>query len=320
MIDVKALVESCDNIGVWIQSTDRFKMDVICNSNTAVGVDIDGASNHGEGYAICKSNGSGVVVESGCYHIMVDAICSNGTGNGVDIHQPVSGVMHDIKVKAICTTNNGQGIRVFADNAGAIIRDVTIDSPICMENSQSPVTTHSGVLLTVDNAGALDSISVKGGRCGDRQGVQTQKYGVYIYGTGTITDVTVDGVDVTDNVTAGVLSALSIQTLRVTNCPGYNPIGKVTNAFDTTNDDIELYGDAAVPDASTVYVVRNADVIISSTDSGNTDNAILIKDNLGNQINPVALSTLDAYYLPIGYQIDWGAFTGAAPTVVVCFI
>ena len=101
---------------------------------------------------------------------------------------------------------------------------------------------------------------------------------------------------------------------------GFNPVGKIANAFDTTNDRIEIGGDAAVPAASTVYTVCNMDVLISSTDSGSADNAILIKDPGGNVINPAALSTLDAYYVPRNHQVDWGAYTGAAPTVVVSFV
>ncbi len=93
---------------------------------------------------------------------------------------------------------------------------------------------------------------------------------------------------------------------------------KATNPFHVASATISPFGTSASPTASTTYQVWGMDLIISSTNSGNNNNAILIYDKVGNQINPTALSTLDAYYLPIGYKINWGAFTGTAPTVVVC--
>ncbi len=86
---------------------------------------------------------------------------------------------------------------------------------------------------------------------------------------------------------------------RITNNIGFNPVGKKTNPFDTTNDLIEFYGDSASPEPSTDYVIYHCDILISSTDSGNSDCDILIKDKNGNQINPSALSSLDAYYVPV---------------------
>jgi len=100
---------------------------------------------------------------------------------------------------------------------------------------------------------------------------------------------------------------------------GVNPYGKITNPFYNTSPyGIGLKGTAATPTASRTYNIQNLDCIISSTNSGNADNAIQIKDPAGNNVNPTTLSTLDGYFLPIRYQINWGAFTGAAPTVVAC--
>lgn len=109
-------------------------------------------------------------------------------------------------------------------------------------------------------------------------------------------------------------------SIKVLNNRGYNPFGVDANPFDTTNDLLRPSGDAAVPAASTDYVVEGIDLVLSSTDSGNTDCAIQIKDADGNNINPSTLSTLSFIYLPIGYKVNWGAFTGAAPTVVATFV
>lgn len=101
---------------------------------------------------------------------------------------------------------------------------------------------------------------------------------------------------------------------------GYNPVGLKAAPFDAANGFIEVDGSSATPTASTDYVIKNMDVLIYSSDSGNTDNAIIIDDPNGVQVNQVALSTMDAQYVPRGYIINWGAFTGAAPTCKVVFI
>lgn len=107
----------------------------------------------------------------------------------------------------------------------------------------------------------------------------------------------------------------------VKNNKGYNPIGKVATSFDTTNDLIKLSGTGAVPVSTKTYTVCNSDIYINSSDSGGADCDIAINDNLGNQIYPQTgtVSTLNGVFVPIGYQITWGTFSGADPTVIVCF-
>jgi len=105
---------------------------------------------------------------------------------------------------------------------------------------------------------------------------------------------------------------------------GFNPIGVMANPFDTTNDELEPGGDAATPTASTDYVVNYADVMLSTSDSGNTDCSIQMKDSSGNSLGAAlagaGINTALIYFLPVGYQINWGAFTGVAPTVIASFI
>lgn len=102
------------------------------------------------------------------------------------------------------------------------------------------------------------------------------------------------------------------------NIYGFNPLGAITNPFDTTDNTIgHPAGNAASPSASTDYTVRGVDVYISSTDSGNTDCAIMLKDPSGNNLLQSTLSTIQDMYIPLGYKLNWGAFTGAAPTVTV---
>jgi len=106
---------------------------------------------------------------------------------------------------------------------------------------------------------------------------------------------------------------------------GFQPIGIIANPFSDTADVFTheaavLGGAAAAPTASTDYTVQSIPIIISSTDSANTDCAIVIKDPAGNSVLQAALSTVDYLHVPPGYMVNWGAFTGAAPTVTVSFL
>jgi hypothetical protein len=119
--------------------------------------------------------------------------------------------------------------------------------------------------------------------------------------------------------------------MRCKNNAGFNPYGKIIGG----NTPVVWYpfynapyftiglnpsGNASGPDPSQDYTVTGLDIIVSSTDSANANNAIVIKDQNGNQINPTALHTLDHMYLPVGWKINWGAYTGVKGTVVVCGI
>ena len=106
------------------------------------------------------------------------------------------------------------------------------------------------------------------------------------------------------------------------NNSGYNPVGVIATPFDTTNDLLELNGDSAVPVSTKTYVVCTAGCYINSTDSGGADCDIAIQDADGVLVYPQSgtVSTLNGVYVPRGYKITWGTFSGADPTVVVSFI
>lgn len=104
--------------------------------------------------------------------------------------------------------------------------------------------------------------------------------------------------------------------LYIRNNYGLNPLNKITNPFNVNNLTY-LGGGAAIPTASTDYGVYTCDMFINAADSSNANNAILVKDNAGNTIiGPV--STLTGQFVPIGYKVNWGAFTGTAGAVA-CF-
>jgi hypothetical protein len=99
--------------------------------------------------------------------------------------------------------------------------------------------------------------------------------------------------------------------------PKSNPFGLLANPFLTANNIVGLYEyGVSAPVASTNYYITGCDLIITSTDSGNSDCAIIVKDPYGNTI-VTGLHTLTQMFLPVGYYINWGAFTGVAPTVTI---
>lgn len=102
-----------------------------------------------------------------------------------------------------------------------------------------------------------------------------------------------------------------------------NPLGLAAGGqpFDTTNNRLRYRGNTATPTASNDYVVNDCDIYIHSSNSGDANCAIIIKDGAGNQVYPRTgtASILDGIYVPWGYKINWGAFTGTAPIVVISF-
>jgi len=96
--------------------------------------------------------------------------------------------------------------------------------------------------------------------------------------------------------------------------------GVVANKFqNATNILSPKWGNQATPSASTDYTVKLTDVILYSTDSGNSDCAIVIDNEDGVPVS-AAMSTLNGVYVPVGYTVNWGAYTGAAPTVTASFL
>lgn len=97
-------------------------------------------------------------------------------------------------------------------------------------------------------------------------------------------------------------------------CPGFNPVNQIANPFGAGL--IGFGGSAPVPAPSTDYSVIYSDIFISSADSSNNDNSITIKDGAGNTVQS-GLPTLTALFVPAGYKVNWGAFSGTAGAVMV---
>lgn len=103
-------------------------------------------------------------------------------------------------------------------------------------------------------------------------------------------------------------------SLSIVNNPGVNPINQMTNPFATTS--IGLGGATAVPIASTDYTVSSCGIFITSANSSNANNAIVVKDGAGNTVSSPG-GTMTALFVPVGFVINWGAFTGTAGAVTV---
>jgi hypothetical protein len=99
----------------------------------------------------------------------------------------------------------------------------------------------------------------------------------------------------------------------IRNNAGYNPVGQITNFI--TSSTIAPWGTSSTVSASTDYTVKGVDTFLTST--GGTAISITVKDSSGNTVTGLSgLATVTAQYLPIGYRINFGAFSGA-PNVTV---
>jgi hypothetical protein len=112
---------------------------------------------------------------------------------------------------------------------------------------------------------------------------------------------------------AGIFFSVTADpTFRAFDNYGFNPLGKITTPF-INGASMGMCGNAAAPNASTDYKVCGTPIEITST--GGTGVSITIKDQSGNTVAS-GLATLTAQYLPIAFQLNFGAFS-VAPTVTV---
>ncbi len=124
----------------------------------------------------------------------------------------------------------------------------------------------------------------------------------------------VDGVQLVALGASFLVSSGTNADILFHDCPGFNPVGKITNPFGTGM--VGFGGSAVVPSPNTDYVVMYSDIFITSANSSNNDNSITIKDGAGNVVQS-GISSLSAVYVPAGYKINWGAFTGTPGAVTV---
>ena len=94
-----------------------------------------------------------------------------------------------------------------------------------------------------------------------------------------------------------------------------NPINRITNHTNTTNNTIGFYGGAtAVVVASVDYKIVGTDILLTVT--GGTGVSATILDGAGNTVVAGLATPINAQFIPVGYQINFGAFS-VAPTTNV---
>jgi len=208
------------------------------------------------------------------------------------------------------------------------MKDSVLTENICLDNSQDPVNTHGGITINSDTVAVeLTGNIIANNRCYDTEAVlanKTQAYGIRILSTGGA-DLTDENIVVDNNVLGNRTAGINVGTNigpdnTIKDNRGYNPVGIIATPFDTPNGRLEVIGAAATPTASTDYVVCHMDIKISSTNSGDTNCAIMLKDPAGANVLQATLTSIQEMYVPHGYQLNWGAFTGVAPTVTVAFV
>jgi len=266
---------------------------------------------------------TGIYFADGSYNVATGNIVFNEVGTGVltvaGFRAEVGGSYNSFIGNIVY--NTGIGIAIDGDNTYGLIKGNHIYNVVygirCDESGAGTVyyITIEGNIINGNNVAGSYGIVLKG----------TEKVLVknnQIYNTvNADVRLQLSNVDVRieNNIFSTYIETDIITNVIVMNNTDYNPIGVIANPFDTPNQVIERSGAAATPTANVTYTVRTADIKISSTDSGNTDCAIMLKDGSGNNILQAVLSTIEEMYIPVGFQITWGNFTGAAPTVTVAF-
>jgi parallel beta-helix repeat protein len=114
----------------------------------------------------------------------------------------------------------------------------------------------------------------------------------------------------------------SLHSISEGNTFNYRPTASlIATPFNTAANSIStVQGDAAAPAASTDYKIYNGNIMISSTDSGDSNCAIQIDGLGGSALFASAQSTLTGMFVPRGYTLTWGAYTGSAPTVKIIYV
>ena len=110
-------------------------------------------------------------------------------------------------------------------------------------------------------------------------------------------------------------TSLNTGFVKWANCVGLTPVGVITNPFNAAAIGPGI-GTAAIPTASTAYLVMATDIKITAANSANANNAISITDYWGNTVVS-GLSTLSREFVARGSKINWGAFTGVAGAVTI---
>lgn len=274
---------------------------------------------------------TGYQCTSGGKFRMQDSTIEGNLKYGININSGYLNNFHDIYLRTNGLGNAGYGAfvtnptqfqfensQVIGNNAGMVLQDTVqgnnyqfiIVGNTFMDNTGSNrfnfnLELYQGDSIITGNIFSFDSTIAK-----------TPGSDILLFQSKGI--VTSNFFQSTSAITTFTLAAGTPPTTIIRSNDGYNPTGKITNFLiggrsGVTSHSIgALGGNSSIEVASTIYTETNSDCYITSADSSNSNNAILIKDAQGNSLLGNAVHTLTAQWVPAGYTITWGAFTGTA--------
>lgn len=140
-------------------------------------------------------------------------------------------------------------------------------------------------------------------------------YGVDFQANAYVEDVVLEGNTFQGQQTGAINPSINNIKLYIRNNKGYNPVGTLSTPFETTTTKVGLCGDESAPTADTLYEVFGVDIWIKATSQTGGTVKVYASDGT-TELMDLGASGFDAVFLPIGYKINFGAFT-SAPTVTV---
>ena len=170
---------------------------------------------------VFKSNDAGTIYFSNCSNFLISGNIVNNIagGNGIDVPNSVKGIISG----NICKNNGAAGILVAGSSS-----NITIANNICYNNYSVGSGPHKGgITLYITGTDSMNSISIRGNRCFDDNGVGlvTQRYAL----------------DINDNGSSGDFSKLHVSSDN--NLLGYDSGGNEskTDVVRQGVSDIEFY-------------------------------------------------------------------------------
>ena len=242
------------------------------------------------------------------FYLAHNFVLGNGGFAGILIRH---GVYNVEIIGGVIRNNEQHGLALGGAN------HLTVSDVKLLDNGTDAVNTYDGIIIYRSIGDDPFDITVIGCISKNRA-TANQRYGINLFDYGDW--ITLLGNDVRNNVTAGIGIAVGANPNGIVkDNMGHNPVGVIATPFDVVNDYLAENGGAAAPVASTDYTVIHSDMKISSSNSGNANCAIMLKDQNGVDVLLAALGTIQEMYVPRGFKLNWGAFTGAAPTVIAAF-
>jgi parallel beta-helix repeat protein len=300
------LVQNCSiesgYAGILLNSTQHTQISgnhvALCTGNG-----IDNTATHGlagnniiYNNDISQNTGVGISVSAGTSNLQItNNLVWFGESNGIDIDGG--------SVLILITGNLVDHNTLFGIHLGSCAYMTVIGNQVT-NNGQTADNSYDGIALT----GPVQDFVVSGNVVLSSV-ANRQRNGIAVNNNCT------NGTVATNTISNSGTLNLSIYTANVTfrNNIGGNPVGQFSNPVNTTTDTIGTYGTGTAVVASTDYRISGVDCFVTA--GGGVGTAIIVKDAQGNALTGT-LTALTTQWLPVGYKINFGAFS-VAPWVYV---